>query len=595
MSSGRLALQDEYDFIICGAGTSGCVVAGRLAEDTNARILLVEAGPHNKDLENVHMVGGWSKNFDSETDWNLVTEPMGGVDGRRVKLSRGKFLGGSSGVNGTLCIRGCKQDFDDWNLPGWSGEDMFAYMRKSETFHNKPWFQADEKAHGYNGPLHTEPHDLAPISQLLLESMQSKGLPLNHDMFSTGTVAHGCGHVPRTHYKGVRTTAADFVTNARHRDNIDIIVETTVAKVNYERRNGQLQATSVTLVDKSGTPRVVKARKEIVISAGAYCSPAILLRSGIGPKAELEQLGIRCLVDSPGVGKNLLDHLIVFAFYETEKEGLTNDALVYHGDSEMTSYMLYKDKKEGVFSTFPFGAFGYARLDDRLKNEPLWRNAKRRPGRDPMELTPNQPNVEFFTTELYGGPKQYDDFPIDKKHAFAMITELFSPRSRGTVTLKSKDPLENPVIDCNYLSDPLDLLVLSEGCRLGNEIVMQGAGTKDIVKGSWPPHLTHHAATTREEWVPYVKQHATTCYHAAGTCKMGRSDDKLAVLDEKLRVRGVQGLRVADCSVMPTLHGGHTQMPAYGIGEKAADLLKEAWHLGAWGKADQIQPISSRL
>ena len=165
-----------------------------------------------------------------------------------------------------------------------------------------------------------------------------------------------------------------------------------------------------------------------------------------------------------------------------------------------------------------------------------------------------------------------------KKHAFSMITELFSPRSKGTVTLKLSDPRENPVVDNNYLSDPLDLLVLTEGVRFGNEIVMQGAGTKDIVKGSWPSGMlqqtdhkptanrcisdqTHHAHTKREEWIPYVKQHATTCYHAAGTAKMGKADDPMAVLDEKLQVRGVKGLRVADASVMPTLHGGHTQMP----------------------------------
>ncbi|KAJ9647535.1 hypothetical protein H2204_000164 [Knufia peltigerae] len=577
MSPGRLTEKDEYDFIICGAGTSGCVVAGRLAEETNASVLLVEAGPHNKDLENVHMTGGWSKNFDSETDWNLITPAMPGVDGRQVKLSRGKFLGGSSGVNGTLCIRGCKQDYDDWNLPGWSGEEMFEYMKKAETFHNKPWFKAEEDAHGYNGPLHTEPHDLAPISQLLLKSMESMGLPLVPDMFSTGETPHGCGHAPRTVHRGIRTTGADFVTNDQHKNNIDIVVETLVEKINFQEKDGQLQASSVVLVDKAGTKREVKARKEIIVSGGAYCSPAILLRSGIGPKAELEQLGIKCLVDSPGVGKNLLDHLIVFAFYETEKEGLTNDHLVYHGDAAMASYMLYKEKKEGVLSTFPFGAFGYARLDDRLKDEPLWKEAKREAGRDPMGLTSKQPNVEFFTTELYGGPKHYDQYPIDKKHAFAMITELFSPRSKGTVTLKSTDPLENPIVDCNYLSDPLDVLVISEGCRLGNEIVMNGAGTKDIVKGSWPSNLTHHAYTTREQWVPYVKEQGTTCYHAAGTCKMGPTNDKMAVLDEKLKVRGVKGLRVADCSVMPSLNGGHTQMPAYGIGEKAADLVKENW------------------
>ena len=242
----------------------------------------------------------------------------------------------------------------------------------------------------------------------------------------------------------------------------------------------------------------------------------------------------------------------------------------------MEAYMLYKEKKTGILSTFPFGAFAFARLDDRLKDEPLWIEAQKNaaPGRDPMGLTSSQPHIEFFTTELYGGPKQYDQYPIDKKSAFAMITELFSPRSKGTVTIPSKDPLENPIVDCNYLAHELDLLVMTEGVRFGNEIVTRGAATKDLVQGSWPADLTHHSFTKREEWIPHVKQHATTCYHAAGTAKMGKDSDRMAVVDAELKVKGVKGLRVADCSVMPSLHGGHSQMPAYGIGEKAADLIR---------------------
>ena len=338
-------------------------------------------------------------------------------------------------------------------------------------------------------------------------------------------------------------------------------------------------ASRVTIIDKDGSSRTVKARKEIVVSGGAYCSPAILLRSGIGAKDQLSQHDIDTIVDLPGVGQNLLDHLIVFTFYETEKDGLTNDHLVYHDDAAMAAYQLYKEKKTGILSTFLFGAFAFARLDERPKDEPLWKEAQKEaaPGRDPMGLNSKQPHVEYFSTELYGGPKQYEDYPIDKKHAFSLVTELFSPRSRGTVTLASKDPKENPHVDCNYLSDPLDVLVVSEGVRFANEIVMQGKGTKDIVKGSWPSKLTHHAYTKREEWVSHVKKEATTCYHAAGSCRMGREDDKMSVLDEKLQVRGTKGLRVIDCSIMPSLHGGHTQMPAYGIGEKGADLIKEAW------------------
>ncbi|KAH0341629.1 alcohol oxidase, partial [Aureobasidium melanogenum] len=567
----------EYDYIVCGGGTSGCVVAARLAEDPSLRIMLVEAGAHNEHLENVHMVGGWSKNFDTPQDWNIVTEPTPGIDNRQVKVSRGRFLGGSSGVNGTLCLRGTEQDYDDWDLEGWSGKEMFEAMRKSETFHGKDWFEAAEGAHGTDGPLHIEPHDLAPISKRLLDSFQSQGMPLHPDMFSTGETAQGCGHAPRTVYQGLRTTGADFVTKDQQKSNIEILVNTVVDKIGFENINGLMTARSVDLVGPDGTRNTVQAKSEIIISGGAYCTPPILLRSGIGPRNDLEKMGIECLVDAPGVGQNLLDHLIVFVFYETEQAGLTTDHHVYHGDSLATTYAQWQKEKTGFLSTFPFGAFAFARLDDRLKDEPLWQEAMKsaEPGRDAMGLTKSQPNVEYFTTECYGGPKQYADFPIDNKHAFSMITELFSPRSKGTVVLKSKDPLENPIVDHKYLSDPLDLLVLTEGVRMGNEVVMQGKGTKDIVKGSWPANLTHHAFTNREEWIPHVKQHATTCYHAAGTAKMGKASDKMAVLDEKLQVRGVKGLRVADCSVMPTLHGGHTQMPAYGIGEQCAKFVKQ--------------------
>ncbi|KAK2008223.1 GMC oxidoreductase [Colletotrichum eremochloae] len=568
----------SYDFVICGGGTSGCVVASRLAEIPGASVLVIEAGKHNENLENVHMTGGWSQLFDKETDWNVISEKKPAVNNRQVKLSRGKFLGGCSGCNGTLCIRGSKQDYDDWGVDGWSGEDFFKYIRKAEKFHGKSWFEASDD-HGTNGYLNIEPHDLAPISNLIMESMVSKGLPLDHDMFSHGNNPHGCGHVPRTVHKGLRSTAADFVTKENKKNNLDLMVETHVEKVIIENVGGELRATGVRAIKADGSAVQIKARKEVIVSGGAYCSPNILNRSGIGAKSELEAFGIPTLVDLPGVGKNLMDHLIVFMFYETEKAGITNDHHVYHGDNFAKTYALWKDQKAGFLSSFPFGVFAFARLDERLADSDLWKNAPRAPGRDPMGLTPKQPNVEFFTTECYGGPKQYDKFPTDGKYAFSMIAELFGPRSRGTVTLRNTDATAVPVVDTNYLADPLDVEVLAEACRFGNEIIMEGKGTKDIVKGSWPSDLVHHKYTTREEWIPYVRDNATTCYHAAGTCAMGNASDANAVVDPTLTVKGVKGLRVADCSIMPILHGGHTQMPAYGIGEKAADLIKEAWKM----------------
>ncbi|KAL2066308.1 hypothetical protein VTL71DRAFT_2379 [Oculimacula yallundae] len=567
-----------YDYIVCGGGTSGSVVAARLAEDPDASVLVIEAGQHNALLENTVMVGGWAQNFDTEADWNIVTEPSPGANGRQVKVSRGKFLGGSSGVNGTLCIRGTPQDYDDWNMPGWSGKEVFGYMKKAENFHGKKWFKADEAAHGTEGLLDIEPHDLAPISNMILDSMQDHGLGLQEDMFTTGDNPHGCGHVPRTVYEGDRTTSANYLVNKG--PNLSIKTDTTVDRIILEGNGTDLRASAVKIVEKDGSTREIKAKKEIIVSGGAYCSPTVLMRSGIGAKAELAQHNIECKVDLPGVGKNLMDHLIVFIFYATKQPNITNDYLLYKPDALGEAYRLWKEEKRGPLSTFPFGAFGYARLDERLKSEPLWQSAPRKEGRDPMGLTPAQPNIEFFSTECYGGPKQYDQFPNgEDTHAFSLIAELFAPKSRGNVTLKSANPMDNPVVDHNYLSEELDVLVLSEACKFANEIITQGKGTKSIVDGSWPADLTHHAHTKREDWVPYVKENATTCYHPGGTCKMGTSDDPMAVLDAELRVRGVKGLRVADTSVMPLLNQGHTQMPAYAIGEKAADLIKGSFLL----------------
>jgi len=181
---------------------------------------------------------------------------------------------------------------------------------QAETFHSKPWFKAVENAHGHQGPLHTEPHDLAPISNLVLDSFVSHGLPLDHDMFTTGENPHGCGHAPRTVHQGLRTTAADFITKGYHRDNITINVNATVDKVIIKNENGRLKATGVVVVDNEGTKSEVFAKKEVIISGGAFCSPNILNRSGIGAKDELEKFGIETLVDLPGVGKNLMDHLV---------------------------------------------------------------------------------------------------------------------------------------------------------------------------------------------------------------------------------------------------------------------------------------------
>ena len=213
-----------------------------------------------------------------------------------------------------------------------------------------------------------------------------------------------------------------------------------------------------------------------------------------------------------------------------------------------------------------------------------------------MELTETQPSLEFFNTVCYGGPPEYEDFPKPGQWALAMCCFLCGAMSRGEVTIKSTDPFEPPYADPRYLSDRRDLLMMSEGVRFANEVVMEGAGTKDIVKGAWPPGATHHLNKTNEDWHSHVQKYASTSYHPVGTCKIGKYDDPIAIVDKYLRVRGVKGLRVIDCSIMPLVMSGHTQMPAYGIAEKAAEyIIQQAGAARPATPLDGLNGISSRL
>jgi choline dehydrogenase-like flavoprotein len=210
-----------------------------------------------------------------------------------------------------------------------------------------------------------------------------------------------------------------------------------------------------------------------------------------------------------------------------------------------------------------------------LADDKFWQENRQSADRDAMGTLPSQPHVEFWNTECYSPKYMFKDFPPDGKYAFAMATTFFSARSRGEVTLRSTDPTANPRVQHNYLSDPLDMLIFSEACRLANEIALDGAGTKDLVVGSWPSAQGHNKYTTREEWQEAIRERADTCYHPAGTCKMGNASDETAVVDAELRVRGVKNLRIADASIMPLLPSGHPQMAVFGIAEKAAVLIKE--------------------
>ena len=409
-------------------------------------------------------------------------------------------------------MRGTKADYDAWDMPGWSGDEVFAYMAKSETFHGKHWFDADVASHGRDGPLHTEPHDAAPISNLMMEAFkETAGLEFEADMFSKGERAEGCGWTTRSVWRGLRSCAADFVADRARWKNLEIVVDATVDRVVFENANGVPRARTVEVVGKDGQKRSYRARKDIAIAGGTYCSPAILLRSGVGPKAELASLGIDAILDLPGVGKNLQDHTMVGQNYEVADPSLTRCRDIYSQGAMEKALEVWQETKGGVLAGFPLGAFAFARMDKRLADSPLWRKPTLTT-RDPMGQTLKQPTVEFYQTESYvlAGPEHMSDFPKDGEAAIAMFTILFGQQSTGEVTLRSKDPMESPRVDHKYFDDPLDVLVLAEGARYANEIATKSSATSKVIKGSWPKGASHASMQTREEWVGYVKANAFT-------------------------------------------------------------------------------------
>lgn len=292
-------------------GTAGCVVARRLSEDSTKTILLVEAGKRKEDVPASAIPAAVSQILGTDADWNIQSEPCAELNNRRLHLGRGKFISGSSGCNGTLCIRGVPQDYDDWGVEGWSGTQMFEDMKRVEDFKNKDWFEPAHGQHGVGGPVLTAPHDPAPISSRVLESFQSKGLPLKPDMFTTGDSSQGCGHAIRSIYKGVRSSAAEYIGGeAKDLPNVQVATGYHVDTVIVEDRGNEHVATGIVALNSNGEKIRLAAREEVIISSGTYGSPTVLLRSGIGPRTELNALGISTKIDLPGVGKNLMDHLV---------------------------------------------------------------------------------------------------------------------------------------------------------------------------------------------------------------------------------------------------------------------------------------------
>jgi choline dehydrogenase len=522
---------EDYDYIIVGAGSAGCTLAYRLGADPALKILVLEAGkPDNNFL--LKMPAGFaSLGPDNPYNWHFQTEPQIHCNNRRMSWPRGKTLGGSSSINAMVYIRGHASDYDHWRQlgnDGWAFRDVLPYFKRAQ---NQERGASD--MHGAGGPLNVANQiSPAPINNAFLEACKQAGHKQTADF--NGPDQEGVGFYQVTQKDGKRcSTAVAYLRPAIARGNVTVLTEATTARVVIETG----RAVGVTYI-KGGKETTVRASREVLLSGGAVNSPQLLMLSGVGPAEHLNKMGVSVVADVPGVGSNLQDHLDAATLYHCKTR-----------DTYDTANKLMTLAKYLVATTGP-GTSCIAESGGFLST---------RPG-----LTAPDLQLHFIPAFVidHGRTKL-------KQNGFTLHMCQLRPESRGTIRLKSTDPLAHPAIDANYLAEPRDLDVLVEATRMAREIFAQSAF--DVYRGNeLEPGKSITAKADVEAW---VRNRAETIYHPVGTCKMGPASDANAVVDGELRVRGVEGLRVIDASVMPTLIGGNTNAPTIMIAERAADMI----------------------
>ncbi|HMA98080.1 MAG TPA: choline dehydrogenase [Wenzhouxiangella sp.] len=519
-----------YDYIIIGAGSAGCVLAHRLSADPKCRVLLLEAGPRDWNPF-IHMPAGLAKlvNFTS-LNWNYQTEPEPQLNNRRLYWPRGRVLGGSSSINAMCFIRGHRTDYDDWERagnPGWGWDDVLPYFMRSQ---NQSRGASD--LHGVGGPLSVE--DLSyfnPLSEIFIQSAEQAGFAVNRDFNGPGQRGFGLYQVTQ---KGGRrcSTAVGYLRPARSRPNLTVRTGALTLKLEFQGN----RATGVRY-QRHGISHLAHASSEVLLAGGAINSPQLLMLSGIGPAAELERAGIKVRHELPGVGANLQDHLDICTLTRCSQP-ITYDQL-----SEIRvglKYFLYHEG-EGTSNIAEAGGF----------------------------LVSGRGSTDRPDIQMHFVPALLDDHGRNRLpgDGYTLHACPLRPASRGRIGLHSSDPSQAPAIHPNYLSDPEDLEMMLECVRLSREILTQPA---------FKPFRGHeifpgNEVSSRAGIVDFIRAKAESIYHPVGTCRMGQ--DKHAVVDSQLRVHGVEGLRVIDASIMPTLVGGNTNAPTVMIAEKASDLI----------------------
>jgi choline dehydrogenase-like flavoprotein len=520
-----------YDYIIVGAGSAGCVLANRLSEDPSTRVLLLEAGGRDRSLK-IKIPAAFPQQFHTKLDWDFATEPEPHVDGRSLFVPRGKALGGSSSMNAMLYVRGRPLDYDSWEAqgaPGWGYADVLPYFKRSEDNVRGP-----SEYHGVGGPLRvSEQRSPRPLDRNLIAASEAAGIPRIADY--NGPEQDGVSMFQVTQRNGTRFSAADaYLHPVLTRPNLEVRTGVSVLGVELE---GQ-RAVGVRLRKGRSGVETVRAEHEVLLAAGAIGSPQLLLLSGIGPSEELAAAGLDTRLDLPGVGRNLQDHPFVTMIWEV------SDRDTLYGADKPKPLAEWLLRRSGKLSSTVAEVVAFTRTRGGL------------PAAD----------IQFHMGAAYfedHGAETYDG------HCMVIAPVLVSPKARGQVWLRSADPTAKPRIITNTLSEPEDLESLIAGMRLAREIADHSPLREIRVKELKPGAET----VDREELEADLRRRLMLIYHPVGTARMSDTHPQ-AVVDSQLRVHGLEGLRVIDASIMPTIVGGNTNAPTIMIAERGADLIR---------------------